>query len=576
MKQIKCLLTAMLFILAVVGCKKDEPVPTSKEVIVTFNMPQGDANVLSNIVLKLKHKESGKETVLEGLKSNSSIKITLDYGQYDLSAEGSKSPRELYKGQIPNLVISEKSAGTVAVNLIYEALSKTFKVAFSMPEGDMNTLENIALKFTNQETKKETLFENLKSNEEVSLTLDFGKYNVVALGDKDEMHRYEGRVENVAVTKEMERLPISLIRQVPENAHEVTFVFNMPKGDINKLSNIALMLSNKETGKKIVLENLKSDERVQEIIPLGIYDITAQGSLNKQQYIFGQSDVTIDKSTKTIIINLLQNNTSKGLLIREIFYSGATKTKGKGSYTFAHYVVLNNNSDETLYADSLVFVGTASNTKIAADKYRSYLPKAVVADFAFMIPGNGKSHPVKPGQDLVICMEAKNHNEIASNAPNLARKAHFEWFEPNDIYQLTDNPKVPNMEILFKTSRTITALHMRGYVSYFIFKLTKSKERLFKENAAMFPYPNPKVPPVLRPIIPAEWILDGVELFDQAGGITKALPATVDKTHTFCSETGKGYTIQRKVAMTVKGRKVYRDTNDSMSDFERDKPSSLL
>ncbi len=360
---------------------------------------------------------------------------------------------------------------------------------------------------------------------------------------------------------------------------DVNFKLNVDKELKATLGQITLTLTNKTTGATLVFDKLPSGTTIKKEVAYGIYDLRAeaQGKIGEKTMNFTGAllEQVIDEKTTDLNIEMLPE--IKGsLLIREIFYSGAAKTKGKGSYTFAHYVVLNNNSDETLYADSLVFVGTASNTKIAADKYRSYLPKAVVADFAFMIPGNGKSHPVKPGQDLVICMEAKNHNEIASNAPNLARKAHFEWFEPNDIYQLTDNPKVPNMEILFKTSRTITALHMRGYVSYFIFKLPKSKERLFKENATMFPYPNPKVPPVLRPIIPAEWILDGVELFDQAGGITKALPATVDKTHTFCSETGKGYTIQRKVAMTVKGRKVYRDTNDSMSDFERDKPSSLL
>lgn len=362
-----------------------------------------------------------------------------------------------------------------------------------------------------------------------------------------------------------------------ETAKELQIAFKMPANDTHTLENIMLTMENIDTGEKIVIENLKSNEKATVKLAFGQYNIVAEGNHDTHQYTAKIGPIAISKeSDGEMEIALIHTLISNSFVIKEMFYSGGTNNANKKSYQFAHYVILHNNSKQTLYADSIVFVGTASNTKIKTDNYRSYLPNKVVADFAFMIPGKGKDHPVKPGEDLVICMEAKNHQEIASNVPNLAKKAHFEWFEPNEYYQLTDNPNVPNMEILFKTSLSITSLHSRGYQSYFIFKLPKSKEKLFEENAADFKFPNPKVPPIKRPVIPAEWILDGVELFDKTDGITKALPTSIDKSYTFCSEAGKGYTIQRKTNKDAHGRTFYIDTNDSANDFEKDRPSSIL
>lgn len=459
---------------------------------------------------------------------------------------------------------------------IEDVAYKDLVVSFTIPENVEGPLDNTTLKFVNNSTKKEVVLNNLKSDEKHAVTLRQGNYDVSASGSKGESHKYSAEMKNVAVTESVKELSIDLKREVPKNAVLLNISFKMPDGDARVLDNISLKFVNKDTGKEINVTGLRSDKTAEEIIPHGVYDITAEGKVKTTYTYTAQlSEVAINPSNTAVTMNMLLSQTGSTFVIREVFYSGATKNVDQKSYNFAHYLVLRNNSDVTLYADKLVFVGTASNTKIPADKYRKYLPDAVVADFAFMIPGDGTKYPVEPGKEIVICMEAKNHNEIASNAPDLSKKANFEWYEPSDHFQLTDNPAVPNMDILFKTSASITSLHTRGFVSYFIFKLGMTKEELFEKHSDMFPYPNPTIPPVRRPIIPSSWILDGIELFNAESGITKALPSSVDKSHSYCSETGKGYTLQRK--MTTKGdRQVCVDTNDSMNDFERDRPSSLL
>lgn len=348
---------------------------------------------------------------------------------------------------------------------------------------------------------------------------------------------------------------------------------------LTSISHVELL--NKDNGNAINLESPTLENLEAISLRPGIYDITikALGLNDKKEEVtlVGSSrNVPVSQATSSIKV-LLYPRLKGGFVIKEIFYSGATNDKtGKQQKNGADYIIIVNNSDEVLYADSLTFVGTAALTSSADAKYDAALPGKVFADFMFMIPGKGKDHPVQPGEELVLCSEAKNHNELSSQIPDLSKKANFEWYEPNDRFELTDNPAVPNLEILFKTSWSITALHMRGNHSYFILKLPVSKEVLFDKYAELIPYANPSFAPVLRPFIPTEWISDGVELASGENITHKALPETVDLTHTYCSEMRKGYTVQRKELYSKDGRKVYKDDNNSMEDFNRDQPSSLL
>ncbi len=352
-----------------------------------------------------------------------------------------------------------------------------------------------------------------------------------------------------------------------------------PDGLELTLSKISLIIKNKDTG-KVITHEAKNEAKPTIDLPLGVYDIKVQAvgtdKEGKEYQLNGmKQDFAFMGKEEPLVLTLLPEYKGAAFVIKELFYSGGQNHTSKKAHLSAHYVIITNNTDKVQYADSLVFAGTAANTAKPDNNYVKELP-SVVPQFMFMIKGTGKSVPVQAGEDLVICMEARNHNADANNTPDLS-KADFEWYEKHDgRVQLTDNPEVENMHILFKTSRTITALHMKGYTSFFIFKMPMGYEELMKEHSKEFTFPNPKTPPRMYPVIPDGWIMDGVDLYNSENIKLKALPTSIDKSHTFVSATLKGYTIQRKIHYKVGERKVYIDNNDSMNDFERDKASSLI
>ncbi len=360
---------------------------------------------------------------------------------------------------------------------------------------------------------------------------------------------------------------------------EVKVTFTLPQGLSYTLKEISLKITNKETGES--LEKKKLSYGKVHVIPLkpGVYNISANTTIEEggknMNFSAIASDFSVGMKSAEVALLLLPQ-IKGGFVIRELFYSGGVHDVTSKPYkTGADYVIIVNNSDRILYADSLVFAGTASNTAIDDERYRKHLPEIGV-QFMFMVPGDGKTYPVKPGEEFVICSEAKNHNEVSKMVPDLSKKAKFEWFEPNDNFQLTDNPAVKNMEILYKTSMSITALHIRGNTSYFIFKMPMSMEKLMEEHAREIALNNPSMPPIKCPFIPDAWVSDAVELSNGETINAKALPASVDVSFTFCSEMRKGYTIQRKLYYTVADRNVYVDNNDSANDFLKDLPSSIL
>ncbi len=366
----------------------------------------------------------------------------------------------------------------------------------------------------------------------------------------------------------------------PQQKSDVSFTLklSMPQDLSVELQSLSLKLVNKETGEEIVQElgqKLSSELK----LPQGLYTLSVSGKAVdkfKKEYILNalRDELAVESALKNLELKLSVQYKGEAFVIKEIFYSGSKIDNGGKGNVFSNYLILHNNTTEKQYADKLIFCGTAMNTKIGQQNYKAELPKVVV-DFMFEIPGSGKDVPVEAGQDLVICMEAKDHHSISALSPDLT-KANFEWFEPNERFQLTDNPEVPNMNILFKTSATFTMLHMRGLVSYFICKIPMSFEELMKTSSKEFTYPNPRIAPRTYPLIEDKWIIDGVELSDGEVIKHKALPISIDKSHNYVSKSRVGYILRRKVANKIGDLEILQDTNDSMNDFERDHTSSLL
>jgi hypothetical protein len=122
---------------------------------------------------------------------------------------------------------------------------------------------------------------------------------------------------------------------------------------------------------------------------------------------------------------------------------------GHDSYVTGGFLELYNNSDTTVFLDSLV-IGAGFFQEIAyvyrdcGDAAALYLPANGVWVGEFnRFPGRGKDYPVAPGHVVVIATDAIDHRPFFPNALDL-RHADFEFTGPSDV----DNPVVPNLTML--------------------------------------------------------------------------------------------------------------------------------
>lgn len=301
------------------------------------------------------------------------------------------------------------------------------------------------------------------------------------------------------------------------------------------------------------------------------------------------------------------------LLLKQLYYVGSGT---QGASTRDQFVEIYNNTADTLYADSLYFGSALGiNTKyidltpattpyILADtrQYdwtKSLIPTGapalgtnantsfVYANNLFRIPGNGKTYPVAPGTSIIIAASAVNHKApyVAANGsgvtvanPDLTvdlSTADFEVYlrglipipSPTDI----DNP-APNLQLIKVTGTDLTLSLQRN--GFFIFKTREEVNNWFS-------YPDPSTTRIttstqLYVQVPKKYIIDAVETqFATSTVITSSDLAPIkfspdmDAGFGYCNGTNNSQALMRKTdSVTVGGRKILRDTNNSSNDFE--------
>ena len=207
------------------------------------------------------------------------------------------------------------------------------------------------------------------------------------------------------------------------------------------LTGVKVKVTNLDT--KIIQEFTASDKGMLKATQLtpGLYDIDASIIISANDYasITGNpvaKDVTYNASVKnkpigvgfseTIDLKLVSGSIGDWV-IKQISYSGSDRVNGA---TFRdQFIEFYNNSDKTLYADSLCFAETVGLiTKSSGSTYNLLatgqldwaksvgMPANIDANndyiYArafFMIPGTGKQYPIRPGESIVVAQTAINH-----------------------------------------------------------------------------------------------------------------------------------------------------------------------
>ncbi|GAA3969735.1 DUF4876 domain-containing protein [Pedobacter ginsengiterrae] len=353
-------------------------------------------------------------------------------------------------------------------------------------------------------------------------------------------------------------------------------------------------------------------------LPAGRYDVDVSYTVSAADYtsitgIITTKPVTFNAAEKNKLVNKdnsaeLTLNLKAGVigtwLVKQVYYAGSDRTLG--ALYRDQFIEIYNNTNEIMYADSLYITeiwGRQSSTNTtynlqANGQYDWSKSLNMIStngdpntDFIYaktlcMIPGNGKTHPVNPGESIVLAQTALNHKSpfvgtdgvtISVRSPELTvdlSKADFEAyygsFLTKPLDSDIDNPLVPNVEILSYTG-TDMILDNTGRTGIAIFKVDGTQ---IVKNWPMYNEPSKTTPSsTARKYyqIPSKYIIDAMEIQPNVASarLPKKLGADLDAGFAFVPKGA--YTSQSVIRKTEKvenGRVILKDSNNSTEDFD--------
>lgn len=329
-------------------------------------------------------------------------------------------------------------------------------------------------------------------------------------------------------------------------------------------------------------------------LPNGIYRISFHERSGGDIFNGSADNIVLAGSDKFVEISLVHSKAG-GLVIKELYVGGCSKEPEEGTYQSDQYVLLHNNDEETVWLDSLCFGtlspynSTSQNNWIARDPGTGgilYPDFAPVVTVVWKFPGNGRSYPLAPGEDAVICLRgAIDHAARYPNSVNLNRPDCFVCYNPTYFPNTTYHPAPGDrirqdhiLEVAVKTGQTNANTVSISSPTFVIFKargVTVEEHIAVPDNILVTPGNAADV--VVR--VPYGWILDGVEVFDgRSGNNNKRLSPTIDAGFVTQSEPFKGHSLRRHIdenASREKGYEVLMDTNNSSQDFYESERQSL-
>ena len=331
---------------------------------------------------------------------------------------------------------------------------------------------------------------------------------------------------------------------------------------------------------KIMLENLEAG--TYNIAVNGHLDFTLNGVAGQKDFEVSSENVVLSTTATSMKMTVSTFTAQGGFVISEIFFTGTSTSEGK-SYSGDQYIIITNNSDVTLYADSIAVLESAFLTTAKED----YTPDIMSTHFSvqacYMIPGTGRSVPVEPGESLTLAINAIDHTTEQPNSINLTG-ADFEFFDETSNPNFTDpDGEAPNLDKWYCYTATIYQFHSRGFNSMAIAKMQTSKEDWLEnyvyDATYMFVFGDFSKEMTKKGIynVPNEWILDGVNLSVESVREWNVLDASIDAGWTYCGKVDRDETrFNKSVIRKQDASGKYIDTNNSTNDFTPEAPASLL
>ena len=360
-------------------------------------------------------------------------------------------------------------------------------------------------------------------------------------------------------------------------------------GAVATLTNVQTKQATKVEGSKFVKEGNNYKVMLNDL-EAGTYNVTVNGHLDfTLKGVAGQKDfevssenVVLNKTTTALKMTVSTFTAQGGFVISEIFFTGSSTADGK-SYSGDQYIIITNNSDVTLYADSIAVLESAFLTTTKED----YTPDIMSTHFSvqacYMIPGTGRTVPVEPGESLTLAVNAIDHTAEQPGSINLT-DADFEFFDETSNPNFTDpDGTAPNLDKWYCYTATIYQFHSRGFNSMAIAKMQTSKEDWLEnyvyDATYLFVFGDFSREMTKSGIykVPNAWILDGVNLSVESVREWNVLDASIDAGWTYCGKVDRDETrFNKSVIRKQDASGKYIDTNNSTNDFTPEAPASLF
>ena len=331
---------------------------------------------------------------------------------------------------------------------------------------------------------------------------------------------------------------------------------------------------------KVMLNNLEAG--TYNVTVNGHLDFTLNGVAGQKDFEVSSENVVLNETTTALKMTVSTFTAQGGFVISEIFFTGTSTADGK-SYSGDQYIIITNNSDVTLYADSIAVLESAFLTTNKEDYTPDIMSTHFSAQACYMIPGNGKSVPVEPGQSLKLALNAINHKTEQPNSIDLS-DADFEFYDETSNPNFTDvDGNAPNLDKWYCYTATIYQFHSRGFNSMAIAKMKTDKEDWLEnyvyDATYLFVFGDFSKEMTKSGIykVPNEWILDGVNLSVESVREWNVLDASIDAGWTYCGKVDRDETrFNKSVIRKQDANGKYIDTNNSTNDFIPEAPASLL
>ena len=305
--------------------------------------------------------------------------------------------------------------------------------------------------------------------------------------------------------------------------------------------------------------------------------------------------VQVIDADRQLTLPLTYSRTS-ALVIKEIYCGGCSRAPEQGTFNYDQYVILHNNSAETVYLDGLCFGcadpynSTAGGGNVWVDidpdtgetVFPGYVP---VIQAVWQFSGGGRDFPLAPGADAVISINgALDHAAQYPQSVNLNREAYFVLYNeaefPNTSYHPTPGDRILRshyLRVAAKLGQANAYTYSQNSPATVIFRpVGMTIDEFLADPANVRQKPGS---PVDRcALVPEAWIEDGVEVFATPSDRVKRLSAEVDAGFAVLSETKKSHTVHRHLdeeATAEAGYEVYVDTNNSSNDFYERATQSL-